>query len=283
MKSHINQDSFISLCISGIRFLRQTRSFFTCLYAILLILLAGAFAETRVSGTINQNTTWTLAGSPYIVTGDVTVRHTERDSFTATLTIEPGVEVRFEPNTRLSIGYSYSSSKYYGALHAQGIQSTPVIFTSNAATPVPGDWYGIYFNDQTDCSLTVLENCVVEYASNGIYTSCASPVVRNNTIRYASQYPVSIDAGTSNISSNNCVGNNINTVAVRGGTVNADTTWQPNKVPFVVTGDVTVRASGVDDPVPVLTLEPGVTIAFPGTKLVIGYTYSSYGALYARM
>ena len=38
-----------------------------------------ALAATNVSGEITQNTTWTLAGSPYIVTGDITVRHSSYD------------------------------------------------------------------------------------------------------------------------------------------------------------------------------------------------------------
>ena len=40
---------------------------------------------TDVSGEISQDTTWTLSGSPYIITGDVTVNGGY------TLTIEPGV------------------------------------------------------------------------------------------------------------------------------------------------------------------------------------------------
>ena len=53
------------------------------------------FAETYVSGEITSNTTWTLAGSPYIVTGDVTVRRSgysyHDQQYAALLTIEPGV------------------------------------------------------------------------------------------------------------------------------------------------------------------------------------------------
>ena len=108
------------------------------------------YAETFVSGNITQNTTWTLAESPYIITGDLAVRHSEfRDSPTATLTIEPGVVVRFEPGTGLYIGYrggAYNHS-WFGALFAQGTESAPITFTSNAANPAPGDWKGIYFGD----------------------------------------------------------------------------------------------------------------------------------------
>ena len=65
-------------------------------------------AETFVSSDIRQNTTWTLEGSPYIVTGDITVAsldwsyHSNPDS--VTLTIEPGVQIRFNPGTGLMVG-----------------------------------------------------------------------------------------------------------------------------------------------------------------------------------
>ncbi|MDY6987423.1 MAG: hypothetical protein SWQ30_05135 [Thermodesulfobacteriota bacterium] len=45
--------------------------------------------ETYVSGMINENTTWSVAGSPYVVTNYISVKPG------ATLTIEAGVEVRY--------------------------------------------------------------------------------------------------------------------------------------------------------------------------------------------
>ena len=60
---------------------------------ILLGIPADSSAQTNVSGTISQNTTWTLLpnppnnGSPYIVTGDITINSG------VTLTIQPGIEV----------------------------------------------------------------------------------------------------------------------------------------------------------------------------------------------
>jgi hypothetical protein len=55
-------------------------------------------ASTTVGGIIDADTTWTKAGSPYEATSIVTVVSN------VTLTIEPGVEVRFAPNTRLANG-----------------------------------------------------------------------------------------------------------------------------------------------------------------------------------
>ncbi|MEW6006696.1 MAG: hypothetical protein AB1595_00855 [bacterium] len=46
---------------------------------------------TDVSGVISESATWTLAGSPYIVTGDVYVQGATNPC----LTIGPGVVVKF--------------------------------------------------------------------------------------------------------------------------------------------------------------------------------------------
>ncbi|MFO7716585.1 fibronectin type III domain-containing protein, partial [Desulfosarcina sp.] len=111
---------------------------------------------TAVSGNIAQNTTWSMDNSPYVVTGDITVRHSNYDYYThtapasVTLTIEPGVEVRFEPGTGLYIGSHYYGTRgYHGALSVQGTEAEPVLFTSNAASPQPGDWKGIVFRNAT--------------------------------------------------------------------------------------------------------------------------------------
>ena len=177
---------------------------------------SNALAATYVSGTISQNTTWTAAGSPYLVTGDILVRYGSGYSSTATLTIEPGVEVRFQPGTGLFIA---DGSAYYGALSAQGTAEAPIVFTSNATAPAPGDWKGIQFRDATNDSLTLLDYCVVEYGgySNGVnlWFQNASPPVKNSTIRRSSGVGIYLDGnshpliggeGAGNIISNNTYG-----------------------------------------------------------------------------
>ena len=65
-----------------------------------LFFATSALGQTPVSGTISQNRTWTTSGSPYVVTGNVEVKGASEP----TLTIEPGVEVRFDSGARLEIG-----------------------------------------------------------------------------------------------------------------------------------------------------------------------------------
>src|SRR5438477_8961952 len=87
-------------------------------------------AQTNVSGGIFANTTWTKANSPYIVVDTVVVFPND------TLTIEPGVTVKFNDNKILQIRQ--------GGLIANGTITDSITFTSNNPTPTPGIYGGIY-------------------------------------------------------------------------------------------------------------------------------------------
>lgn len=106
---------------------------------------------TPVSGHLTVDTTWTLAGSPYIMVGGVIV---DTDVF---LTIEPGVVVKFGAGTNLVID---------GGLVAQGNATHKITFTSNATSPAPGDWQGILIHSDAHCNIT---NSIIEYATTGIH------------------------------------------------------------------------------------------------------------------
>ena len=147
---------------------------------------AGDFTQaTEVSGIIASDTVWTLAGSPYIVTGNVLVQSGVQ------LIIEPGVQVRFNADRALQID---------GELVAQGTGDTPIIFTSNVGTS-PGDWGYILFSDSsTDATYdgsgnylngSIIQYAIIEYAGganvsdNGaVRISASSPCIDHNTIRY---------------------------------------------------------------------------------------------------
>ena len=81
--------------------------------------------DTNVCGPITSDATWTLVGSPYIVTCDVQV------TSGVTLTIQSDVTVKFDADTSLRVD---------GALVAQG-----VTFTSSDLMPIRGVWGHILF------------------------------------------------------------------------------------------------------------------------------------------
>lgn len=113
-------------------------------FMVLLFLSSGVFpmlrleAQTPVSGGIFSNTTWTLANSPYLMTGNVVVFPG------VTLTIEPGVEVRVASSPSMAAGY-YLETR--GTLNMIGTPALPIKFRSDTALTTVGAWEGFKIND----------------------------------------------------------------------------------------------------------------------------------------
>jgi hypothetical protein len=93
---------------------------------------SAALAQTQVCGGIFADTTWTVQGSPYELTCDVRV------FLDYSLTIEPGVVVRFNPGTTLQID---------GTLNALGTPAAPIAFES-VDSQNPGDGVYLATNEQ---------------------------------------------------------------------------------------------------------------------------------------
>jgi hypothetical protein len=103
----------------------------------------------------------------------------------ATLTIEPGVEVRFKPDGVLQVETFVGSDPARGALVAVGTPEAPIVFTSDAPTPAAGHWLGIWFGEIPDAS-NKIEHARVEYAG-GLSSSgsgaCNIPGTNDAAIR----------------------------------------------------------------------------------------------------
>jgi len=119
---------------------------------------------TYVEGPITQDTVWTLTDSPFVVSKDIRV------SPYATLTIEPGVEVRFGGDFSLTVE---------GSLVALGTENNTITFTSNKDQPEAGDWNTINLNGTKSATLAY---CIVQYAKNGITIVNGKAEVKNNEI-----------------------------------------------------------------------------------------------------
>ncbi|MBC8194052.1 MAG: right-handed parallel beta-helix repeat-containing protein, partial [FCB group bacterium] len=100
----------------------------------------------EVSGNVSG--TWTTS-FVYYVMGDITVPGGQ------TLTINPGVRVKFAAGTNLTCN---------GQLFANGTEQEHVLFTSKEPTPLPGDWGNITVNTGYN-TLTYVD---YEWASDGI-------------------------------------------------------------------------------------------------------------------
>lgn len=102
-----------------------------------MILINSLFAQTTVTGGIYQNTTWTAANSPYLMTGSMVIFPG------VTLTIEPGVEVKVTPDYSFNTG-NLRYLEVRGTLIAVGTDSAPITFkTTDASIPGQQTWYGI--------------------------------------------------------------------------------------------------------------------------------------------
>lgn len=151
-------------------------------------------ADTTVGGTISTDTTWTLSGSPYILTSSIYIRGTDGADGITTLQIEPGVQIRVNNGCMIMVG---GSSGNPGALAAQGTSGSPVTFTSNAASPAAGDWYGLWFYSTTHDAGTVMEHCIVEYAGliyGSIYAYQSAPTFRHVTVQHGKNHGAHINA-----------------------------------------------------------------------------------------
>ncbi|NQU06889.1 MAG: right-handed parallel beta-helix repeat-containing protein [Calditrichaeota bacterium] len=150
------------------RFIRVLIGNKLTLCLLILIHAVRVFPDTNVSGEVSG--VWDVDGSPYIATDSIFVPVDEE------LTIEPGVEVRFEEHIPFLV---------YGLLRAVGTEEDSVLFRSN------GDdddlrWCGIYFLEANDES--ILEYAHIEdggYRENsswkggGIHVDGCSATIRN--------------------------------------------------------------------------------------------------------
>jgi len=121
---------------------------------IIICLVHTLAAQTNVSGYILSNTTWTLGGSPYVVTGNILVNNG------VTLTIEPGVTVKFDTTKSLQID---------GELLAIGNAQNRISFTATDTTPARGSWGRIQFSPN---SMDAVFDTAGNYVSGSIFKYC---------------------------------------------------------------------------------------------------------------
>lgn len=109
------------------------------MFGFMFLLGAASFAQTHIL-TGNVSGTWTRAGSPYLIEGEISI------SSGQSLTVEPGVLIEFQDHYRLNV---------QGQLLAVGTVNDSIRFTIDDTTgfrnlSVPdGGWHGIRFGYST--------------------------------------------------------------------------------------------------------------------------------------
>lgn len=217
------------------------------LLAVMLVGSQGvsrAEITTNVGGPIFSNTTWTAANSPYLATNSVQVMNG------ATLTIEPGVTVKFALGKALSVS---------GELIAIGTAQQPIVFTSNSVSPQSGDWGYIKFEstsvnaeydgDGNYISGSIIQHGVVEYTgsdssnSAAIYIDGASPFINASTVRYGDQSGIYLRNSSSHLTNNTITNHNYGVVASNSPLLMTGNTLANNRQGIEISG--TYDASAV--------------------------------------
>ena len=142
-----------------------------------------ASAQTTIAGGNVINQTWTVAGSPYTVQGDVIV------PAGAFLNIQAGVDVRFTASDALAANADPARVELIvrGDLNVTGSAGAPVRFRASSGTAA-GTWYGIVVEaTATSASVT---NAIVEHAITGLRTSLAGASITDSTFQNNSQIGV---------------------------------------------------------------------------------------------
>jgi parallel beta-helix repeat protein len=179
-----------------------------------------------------------LANSPYIVVESVDVWED------VTLTIEPGVMVRFDREKKLEVN---------GELIVQGTENNLVTFTSKQPDPAPGDWGSIEFASTAITTTvdaegdyvsgSILRYCLVEYGGYDAYGAidAHSLLIDSCEVRNSSSsgiYATGTEVAPSWVVDNTVIDNSGSGIVVRRSTARGNTVTGNRGGGIGVTGGV---------------------------------------------
>jgi hypothetical protein len=174
-------------------------------------------AQTAVSGGIYQNTTWTLAGSPYIVNSSIVVFPGN------TLTIQPGVEIQINNQTSSTI---YIEAR--GTINCIGTTNLPIKIYPLYDTLNPVAWQGFVCTSSQGGVLNAnrvqISNAHFPFSyetplasqqyTNCVFKRCFQAVTVNNSVELSNCQFIDNEVGVygwSNFSIDNCLFKDNNT------------------------------------------------------------------------
>lgn len=123
-----------------------------------------------LSGNVMEKILLVAEKNPYTVSSDVTVLPG------GAVYLEPGVEVRFAPETALSIAG--------GDMMAYGRHDRPILFRSKTTGSEPGTWSGIVLDR---AGRSTLKYVTIEGATTGLSITDSAPLIKAVTVKGCSQ------------------------------------------------------------------------------------------------
>lgn len=134
------------------------------------------YASTEVVSDIITNTTWAIEGSPYVISGNITIAPQ------STLTISPGVTVKFAPEARLQA---------VGTIHAEGTSVSHISFDADTDGEDPSFsfWKGIFI---LPGGSLLCEYCDMSHAEFGVDIDSASSII-SHTRLFKSERGISVN------------------------------------------------------------------------------------------
>jgi hypothetical protein len=230
-------------------------------------------------GTIAGNATWGMTDIAYFIADNVAVGPS------ATLTINPGVVVKFQDGRALLV---------QGSLRALGTSGSPVYFTSKrddtikgdtnndgAATgPVPGNWSRIEFQDSSNDANSLIDHAIIRYGGGccywgGITLVSASPTIQNTALASNQNHAILANVTSfPTLTANTFTNNGVNGLSIQGGTISTSATWNMTNTSYYIVDNVAVGVGAT------LTINPGVVIKFQdGRSLLVQGSLRALGTL----
>ena len=269
-----------------------------------------------LAGDVTHSLSWPNPGVPYVIQQRI---HVERpvDDEIATLTLTPGTTLRFGSEGELALG----SGTYVADLISEGTADAPILFTSDSASPQPGQWRGLHLGPYITPA-TRLVHTTVEYAgasgspgggtanlnlygNSGFCGPC--PVLQDVTLRKGSGlglflnenakfdpssarltvrdnggYALAMDPNeVRSLPSHSTYSGNATEGVLLKGFVAESQTWPKLDAPYVI--DTVLQLGAQYAPAPTLTLLPGTELRFNlDAELLIGPDVESPGILVAK-
>lgn len=241
-------------------------------------------ADITVATTLTADKEWVVEGIVFV--------H-------ADLTIEAGTTIKFMQGASLEVG-AYE----FGSLVAEGTEEKPIVFTSGASNPSPGDWQCIYFGEKNSSAKSKLTYCIIEYAGKSDYGALGidhTELSMNNcTIRHAKSIGISLEYNGKFISCENNSISNVGTHAIEADlnsvhtlaasnsipangnygihvygndVISGSVSWQKFDAPYIMSDNIWLDAElGASE----LTISPGCILKFGAEKgiFVGNYAYA---------